>query len=281
MTKKKIILPLLALSTVAHSSELDDLINTSSALVDQIDRGIAYVGSATEYSNLGTLMSDGSVSESAHISSQQIQAYNDALSNMANYMPYGDVSAVLNERAEAELDLMDQAIDVFAEVVVDMVQVVEVAEVAAEASTPDEEAAVQDFVAANQEVLTISQEEADTYNQSIDDIETHANNASAFIAVAENTAAVDFLQQGAENNNTTAEQATLSYSANNQWVSMQWAGTNNASAVYLNGNDNFGLDLYATQAEILVAGQESEFYLTGPTAQGYNCFMYGDCNYEP
>ena len=279
--KKKIILPLLALSTVAHSSELDDLINTSSALVDQIDRGIAYVGSATEYSNLGTLMSDGNISESAHITSQQIQAYNDALSNMANYMPYGDVRAVLNEHAEAELDLMDQAIDVFAEVVVDMVQVVEVAEVAAEASTPDEEAAVQDFVAANQEVLTISQEEADTYNQSIDDIETHANNASAFIAVAENTAAVDFLQQGAENNNTTAEQATVTYSANNQWVSMQWAGTNNASAVYLNGNDNFGLDLYATQAEILVAGQESEFYLTGPTAQGYNCFMYGDCNYEP
>ena len=49
-------------------------------------------------------------------------------------------------------------------------------------------------------------------------------------------------------------------------------GTNNATAVFLNGNDNFGLDVYATQAEILVAGQESEFYLTGPTAQGYNCF---------
>lgn len=278
--KKKIILPLLALSTVAHSSELDDLINTSSAIVDQIDRGISYVGAATEYSYLGTTLTDGSVSQSAHITSEQIQAYNDALSNMANYLPYGDVRAVLNEQAERELDLMDEAIDVFAEAVVEMVQVVEVAEMAEEAATPDDEAAVQEFVENNQEVLTITQEEVEEYNQSMDDIETHANNASAFVAVAANDDAVNFLQQGAENNNSTADQATLTYNANQQWVSMQWAGTNNATAVFLNGNDNFGLDLYVSQADVLVAGQESEFYLTGPTAQGYDCFMYGDCDYE-
>ena len=259
---------------------MDNLIDTSSAIVDQIDRGIAYVGSASEYSYLGTSLSDGSVSESAHITSQQIQAYNDALSGMASYMPYGDVLAVLNEQANTELELMDQAVDVFTEAVVEMVQVVQVAEMAEEASTPDEEAQVQEFVANNQEVLTITQEEVTEYNQSIDDIETHANNASAFIAVAANTDAVDFLQQGAENNNTTAEQATLTYSANNQWVKMQWSGTTNASAVYLNGQ-SFGLDMYVSEADILIAGQESEFYLTGPTAQGYDCFMYGDCNYEP
>jgi hypothetical protein len=175
---------------------------------------------------------------------------------------------------------MDNAIDTFTEVVVEMVQVVEVAEMAETAASPDEEAAVQDFVASNQEVLTISQDEVDTYNQSIDDIETHANQASAFIAVAENQEAVSFLEQGAENNNTTAEQATLNYSANNQWVSMSWAGTNNATAVYLNGQ-NYGLDLYVTEADVLAIGSDSEYYLTGPTAQGFNCFMsQGDCEYE-
>ena len=276
MMKKKI-LALLVIGSAAHSSELDNLINASSAIVDQIDSGIAYVGSATEYSHLGTSLSDGSVSESSHITTEQIQAYNDALYNMASYMPYGDVQSVLNERAETELELMDQAVDVFTEAVVEMVQVVQVAEVAEAAATPDEEAAVQDFVADNQEILTITQEEVNTYNQSIDDIETHANNASAFIAVAENADAVDFLQQGAENNNTTAEQATLSYNANQKWVTMQWAGTNNGTAVLLDGTDAFGLDLYVTNTDILVAGQESEYYLTGPTAQGYECFMYGEC----
>jgi len=271
---------LLVIGSAAHSDQLDSLINTSNQIVSQIDRGIAYVGSATESSYLGTSMSDGTISASAHITSQQIQAYNDALSNMASYMPYGDVQSVLNEQATTELELMDEAIGVFTEAVVEMVQVVEVAELAEEAATPDDKAAVQEFVANNQEVLTITQEEVTEYNQSIDDIETHANNASAFIAVAENVEAVDFLQQGAENNNTTAEQATLSYNANQQWVSMQWAGTNNATAVLLNGS-NYGLDMYVSEADILVAGQESEYYMTGPTAQGYSCFMYGDCNYEP
>jgi len=276
--KKMMILPLLVLGSVAHSSELDNLIDTSSAIVDQIDRGIKLVGAAQEYSYHGHSMSDGTLSGSAHITSEQLQAYNMALSGMSTYLPYGSVQDVLNERATQELELMDSAIDTFTEVVVEMVQVVEVAEMAETAATPDEEAEVQEFVAANQEVLTITQEEVTEYNQSIDDIETHANNASAFIAVAENQEAVDFLQQGAENNNTTAEQATVSYSVNNQWVSMSWANTNNATAVLLNGS-NFGLDLYVSEADVLATGSEAEYYLTGPTAQGYSCFMYGeDCS---
>ena len=254
------------------------LIDTSSAIVDQIDRGIKLVGAAQEYSYHGHSMSDGTLSGSAHITSEQLQAYNMALSGMSTYLPYGSVQDVLNERATQELELMDSAIDTFTEVVVEMVQVVEVAEMAETAATPDEEAEVQEFVAANQEVLTITQEEVTEYNQSIDDIETHANNASAFIAVAENQEAVDFLEQGAENNNTTAEQATVSYSVNNQWVSMSWANTNNATAVLLNGS-NFGLDLYVSEADVLATGSEAEYYLTGPTAQGYSCFMYGeDCS---
>ena len=276
--KKMMILPLLVLGSVAHSSELDNLIDTSSAIVDQIDRGIKLVGAAQEYSYHGHSMSDGTLSGSAHITTEQLQAYNMALSGMSTYLPYGSVQDVLNERATQELELMDNAIDTFTEVVVEMVQVVEVAEMAETAATPDEEAEVQEFVAANQEVLTITQEEVTEYNQSIDDIETHANNASAFIAVAENQEAVDFLEQGAENNNTTAEQATVSYSVNNQWVSMSWANTNNATAVLLNGS-NFGLDLYVSEADVLATGSEAEYYLTGPTAQGYSCFMYGeDCS---
>jgi len=276
--KKMMILPLLVLGSVAHSSELDNLIDTSSAIVDQIDRGIKLVGAAQEYSYHGHSMSDGTLSGSAHITSEQLQAYNMALSGMSTYLPYGSVQDVLNERATQELELMDSAIDTFTEVVVEMVQVVEVAEMAETAATPDEEAEVQEFVAANQEVLTNTQEEVTEYNQSIDDIETHANNASAFIAVAENQEAVDFLEQGAENNNTTAEQATVSYSVNNQWVSMSWANTNNATAVLLNGS-NFGLDLYVSEADVLATGSEAEYYLTGPTAQGYSCFMYGeDCS---
>lgn len=276
MLKKAICL--LAICSAATSSELDTLINSSSAIVDQIDKGIRLVGAAQEYSYQGTGLSNGQLSQTAHITSEQLQAYNNALAGMSSYQAYGSVQDVLENRASEELVLMNDAVDTFTEVVVDMIQVVEVAEMAETAASPAEEAEVQEFVAQNQEVLTITQEEVDTYNQSVDDIETHANNASAFIAVAANSEAVGFLEQGAENNNTTAEEATLTYNASYQWVQMSWSGTNNATAVYLNGQSSFGLDLYKSEAEVLLAGSESEFYLTSPIGQGYNCFMYGeDC----
>jgi hypothetical protein len=270
---KKMILSLLVLSSVAQSSELDNLINASSAMVDQIDKGIKLVGAATEYSYQGSGLSDGTLSSTAHISSEQLQAYNDALSGMSTYQPFGDIKKVLENKAVTELGLMDEAIDTFTEVVVDMIAVQEVAEMAESASSPQEEADLQSFVAENQEVLTITQEEVDTYNTSMDDIETHANNASAYTAVANNEQAVEFLEQGIENANTTAEQTNIFYDANAQWVAMGYNTTRNLTAVYLN-NQSFNLDLYMSEADVLLAGAESEYYLTGPTSKGYNCFMY-------
>ncbi|MGB0428313.1 MAG: hypothetical protein ACPGEC_05240, partial [Flavobacteriales bacterium] len=69
----------------------------------------------------------------------------------------------MENKATTELVLMDEAIDTFTEVVVDMIAVQEVAEMAETASSPQEEADVQAFVAENQEVLAITQEEVDTY----------------------------------------------------------------------------------------------------------------------
>ena len=273
---KKMILSLLVLSSVAQSSELHNLINTSNAIVDQIDRGIKLVGAAQEFAYTGSGLSDGTLSSTAHISSEQLQAYNDALASMSNYQAYGDLQTVLEEKAYTELDMMDEAIGVFTEVVVDMIAVQEVAEVAESAASPQEEAEVQTFVAENQAVLTITQEEVETYNQSIDDIEAHANTASAFLAVASNKEAVEFLEQGIENANTTAEQTNIFYDSNAQWVAMGYNTTRNLTAVYLNGQ-NFDLDLYVSEADVLLVGAESEYYLTGPTAQSYDCFMNSDC----
>jgi hypothetical protein len=269
---KKMIIPLLVLSSVAHSDEYDALLESSQAIVDQITQGVLLVGAATEYAHHGDALSSGTLSDTAHISSEQLQAYNDALYGMNTYLPYGDIQAVLEGKAVAELELMDNAIETFTEVVVDMIAVQQVADIASEAKTPQEEAEVQEFVTANVEVLTIDQEEVDTYNQAVDDIETHANNASAFLAVAGNEQAVEFLEQGIENANTTAEQTNIFYDANAQWVAMGYNTTRNLTAVYLNGQ-NFGLDLYATEADILAAGSESEFFQTSPVALGYECFM--------
>lgn len=278
MKNKLKILSLLVLSSATASSELDNLLNTSTAIVNQIDTGVTLVGAATEYAHHGDALSDGTLSTTAHISTEQLDAYNAALNNFATtYQPYGDIKAVLENKAMDELELMSNAVETFTDVVIEMVQVVEVAERVEEAATPAQEAEVLEFVSSNQEVLSISQEDVDTYNQSVDDIETHANNASAYLSVANSEDAVAFLEQGIENANTTAEQTSIMYDANQQWVTMGYNTTRNLTAVYLNGTTDMGLDLYLSEADILAAGSDSEYYLTGPTAQGYKCFMTGEC----
>ena len=274
---KKILLSLLVLSSAVHSSEYDALLESSTAIVDQINTGILLVGAASEYAYQGDALSSGNVSTTAHIQEAQVQAYNDALVNFAeNYQPYGDLKAVLENKAMEELELMDNAIGTFTEAVVEMIEVQQVAERVEEAQgNPQQEEEVQTFVAETTEVLQIEQETVDTYNQSVDDIETHANNASAYLAVANSEEAVSFLEQGIENANTTAEQTNIFYDANAQWVTMGYNTTRNMTAVFLNGNDNMGLDLYVTEADILAAGSESEFFQTSPTYLGYSCFMYG------
>ena len=65
---KKILLSLLVLSSVAHSSEYDALLESSTAIVDKINTGILLVGSASEYAHHGDALSDGTMSTTAHIS---------------------------------------------------------------------------------------------------------------------------------------------------------------------------------------------------------------------
>ena len=271
--KMKVLASLFLSSSVAQASELDDLIASSAAIVDQINTGILMTGAAMGYAHSGTGLSDGQLAGTAYISTQQVEAYNQALSGMVTYLPYGSAQDYLEEQAAAELALMEAAIDDFTTVVVDMLAVQEVAELAAEASTPDEEAAVQEYVTSNTDALTIDQSDADTYNQSLDSIELHANAAGAFLGVAANPDAVAFLNQGAMDNNTRIETNTLSYSASTQAVSLAWTSGNPATNIYVNGSDAFNIDLYVSHQDILTVGATSELYLTGPTYLGYECFM--------
>jgi len=236
-----------------------------------------FVGGAHHASQTGTGISSGQLSGNYYISDEQVTAYNSALSGMVNYLPYGSAEDYLNEQAQSELDAMEDAIGDFTAVVVGMLEVQEVAERAETAETPDDQAEVQNYIAQND--MSVSQEDADTYNQSLDDIENHANAAGAFLAVAGNPEAVAFLDQGAMDNNTRVEDNALSYSASNQAVELAWASSETVSSIYLNGQGDFGLDIYASETDILNTGYESLFYNTGPTALGFNCFMYQvDCD---
>lgn len=275
--KKAALTSLFLICSGVQSSELDTLIATSSAIVDQINSGIMFVGGSINAAQTGMGISSGQLSGNYYISNEQVANYNAALTGMVNYMPYGSAEDYANQQAQNEIEQMEAAIEDFTTVVVDMLSVQEVAERAEAAETPDDQAEVQDYVAQND--LSVSQDDADTYNQSLDDIENHANAAGAFLAVAGNPEAVAFLMEGAMTNNTRVEDNVLTYSSANQAVEMAWANNDTVSSIYLNGQGDYGLDIYATEATILNTGYESMFYNSGPTALGYNCFMYQtDCD---
>ena len=264
---------LLATSSGVQSNELDSLLQASAAIVDQINTGILMSGAAQGYAYTGTGISDGTLAGTAYISAAQVTAYNDSLNGMVNFLPYGSAQTYLEDQANAEIQAMNDAIGEFTSVVIDMLAVQEVSELSAAASTPDEQAAVQEYVTNNTDALTIDQADADIYNSSLDSIEGHANSAGAFLAVASNTDAVAFLDQGAMDNNTTVESNTLSYSAASQSVNIAWNSGNAATSVYVNGSDAFNINLYVSNADILTAGETSALYLTGPTFLGFSCFM--------
>ena len=275
--KKAALTSLLAICSGVQSSELDTLIATSSAIVDQINSGIMFVGGSINAAQTGMGISSGQLSGNYYISDEQVANYNAALTGMVNYMPYGSAEDYANQQAQNEIEQMEAAIEDFTTVVVDMLSVQEVAERAEAAETPDDQAEVQDYVAQND--MSVSQEDADQYNSSLDDIENHANAAGAFLSIANNPEAVAFLMEGAMANNTRVEDNALTYSSANQAVELAWASSDTVSSIYLNGQGDYGLDIYATETTILNTGYESMFYNSGPTALGFNCFMYQtDCD---
>ena len=275
--KKAALTSLFLICSGVQSSELDTLIETSSAIVDQINSGIMFVGGSINAAQTGMGISSGQLSGNYYISEEQVANYNEALTGMVTYMPYGSAEDYANQQAENEIEQMEASIADFTAVVVDLLSVQEVAERAEAAETPNDQAEVQDYVAQND--MSVSQDDADTYNQSLDDIENHANAAGAFLAVAGNPEAVAFLMEGAMANNTRVEDNALTYSSANQAVELAWANSDTVSSIYLNGQGDYGLDIYATEATILNTGYESMFYNSGPTALGFNCFMYQtDCD---
>ena len=275
--KKAALTSLFLICSGVQSSELDTLIAASSAIVDQINSGIMFVGGSINAAQTGMGISSGQLSGNYYISEEQVANYNEALTGMVTYMPYGSAEDYANQQAENEIEQMEASIADFTAVVVDLLSVQEVAERAEAAETPNDQAEVQDYVAQND--MSVSQDDADTYNQSLDDIENHANAAGAFLAVAGNPEAVAFLMEGAMANNTRVEDNALTYSSANQAVELAWASSDTVSSIYLNGQGDYGLDIYATEATILNTGYESMFYNSGPTALGFNCFMYQtDCD---
>ena len=101
----------LSVSGVVSADPLTDLVNSSQAVVDQLNLGYKTVAGLQYNANLG-YMSDGTMADAAKISEAQRIAYNDALSAMAD-MEFYTAQDFLMDQGEIAIANMETAINIF------------------------------------------------------------------------------------------------------------------------------------------------------------------------
>ena len=265
----------LSVTGVVKADPLNDLVNSSQAVVDQLNIGYKTVAGLQYNANLG-YMSDGTMADAAKISEAQRVAYNNALSAMAD-MQFYTAEDFLLDQGDIALANMETAIDTFTEAATEIAVILEVttmAEEAAESGTSTDAQTVAEFADANEASLTLQAETVTEYNDSLEDIEGYAAEAAAFIGIANDESSVAFFDQSAENANSSfVDEVQATYQASNKWVKLDFDNANYAAAVYFDGTA--GLDLFKSSTAILQDGATDSYYTSSPSYVGYECFFYG------
>jgi len=260
---KKLLLPLLAFlnASAVHSNQaVDDLVNQSSILKQNIDIAIQGIGGFMTYAPSGGIAPDG-VLQAGYIKFDDMLAYNTALTNVENATFYS-AEDFLTDNQQAAQENMEAAVDDFVEATLAIVEVIEVQEQASQAQETGEIAdqeALQDFIQDNDVYIT-EQEVAD-YNDAITKIEEYGNQYASFTAVLSNDDYMNEFQATANEYRNSFLDAAIAFDAQ---VGMLTVGWESVSVM---------VDLsqyYKSADEYYEAGQQNEFYTTSPIACGYD-----------
>lgn len=260
MTKK--ILAALFLSALgqAHATEIQDLVNTSASIRSTFDGGIKAISGMEQLAYSGTISPD--MASNYHITPEQADAYNLAIQGVQQATITYDAGAqeYFNTQSQNSIDNMQSAISAYVQAAGAVIEVVKVNDMAAEA-TGAEAVELQNYITDND--VTLQQAEVELYNESLDNVQSSAQEAAAFMAVANDPVLI-------ESANSQAE-SVLAYFSDAQDAFFD--GQN----VTVDFND-YALTVslsvasyFTTDIEVLSVGEQGGFYTTGPTANP--CFF--------
>ena len=266
----------LSVSGLAQADDaLTDLVNSSQVIADQLDLGYRTVAGMQYNASLGYIAPTG-MADDAKISAAQRTAYNDAMSAMAD-LEFYTAEDFLLDQGDLALANMETAIDTFTEAATEIAVVLELttmAEEAAASGSNTDAQEVAEFAEANEAALTLSSDTVTEYNDSLEEIEGYAQEAAAFIGIANDADSVAFFDNNAEQASSSfVDEVQATFDMNNKWVKLDFDNANWAAAVYFDGTN--GLDLFKSSTAILTDGEDQTFYTTSPSYLGYECFFYG------
>ena len=211
--------------SAAHSeTTIDNLVEASRTIAVKLEQGRYAAFGAEYYASVGGIIDHSAViPEEYIITDADVTAYNDALAGVQNALYYTTKMA-LEEKYEDSMVKVSEAVDNFIVASHQLAVVEEVAdkaEVAQETSNVEDQIAVQEYVEQND--VSISQETVVEYNQSLEDIAVNAREAGAFLAASKNEALTSLSDQHAQDFGQSMAEASISYSATNDIMSIEWA----------------------------------------------------------
>lgn len=250
-------------SASVQANGIDNLITTSDSLKQTFALGIQTVGGQADYASLGGISPD--MASEAHVSYQQAEDYNLALDKVAKANYNMTAQEYFDGQAAQAMNNLDEAVSAYVGASSDLIGAVVVNQMAADATTQEAAEQLQTYVTNNE--LAITTESVDTYNTALDMVETAAQSAAAFTAVANNETLVSSAQEQAD---ALGESFSFAEAA--------FYDQGMATVTMLSGSVSLDVTAYYKTAEdILTAGADSEFYRTSPAGE---CFFNQESCYE-
>ena len=272
----KALLVSLIVSAQAHSNEIDNLVNASQSIRDSFKYGIQAVGGMHSYASQGKIAPTGTV-QGGKISYDQSDAYNQALAAVQNavYTYNPGAQEYFDNQADQAMNEVNTAIDTFVEASQAVIEVVVVNQMAEDAQNAGDERgamALQEYIEANDVVLADA--EVDFYNESLENVESAAQVAAAYFAVANDEDLVAAADDMAYDIRVTYQEAATSFvDAATQAVWVSFDGGETIQGLTLGG-------YFVTVEAIIVEGEQTDFFRTSPEggcwfAQDYEACLNG------
>ena len=234
----KALLASLIVSAPAYSNEIDSLVNASQSIRDSFKYGIQAVGGMQSFASEGKIAPTGTV-QGGKISYDQSDAYNQALAAVQNavYTYNPGAQEYFDNQADQAMNEVNTAVDTFVE--------------------------ANDVVLADAEV--------DFYNESLENVESAAQVAAAYFAVANDEDLVAAADDMAYEVNVTYQEAATSFfdaATQSVWVSFDGGAT--IQGLALGG-------YFVTVEAIIVEGEQTDFFRTSPEGGCWFAVDYEAC----
>ena len=269
----KALLASLIVSAPAYSNEIDTLVNASQSIRDSFKYGIQAVGGMQSYASQGKIAPTGTV-QGGKISYDQSDAYNQALAAVQNtvYTYNPGAQEYFDNQADQAMSEVNTAVDTFVEASQAVIEVVVVNQMAEDAQNAGDERgamALQEYIEANDVVLADA--EVDFYNESLENVESAAQVAAAYFAVANDEDLIASADDMASDIRVTYQEAASSFfdvATQAVWVSFD--GGETIQGLSLQG-------YFITVESVLIEGEQTDFFKSSPEGGCWFALDYEAC----